>query len=106
MKVVELSQPDGEVVDSCMQKMIQLAVVVMRGHRDCDLSVVAARASLVAQQIHRLVAGDAENPSGAHSKFWPCFPEGNPQLLEEVRDVLGPQPVLIADASGDSMKVG
>lgn len=71
-----------------MQKMIQLAVMVMAGHHDRELAVVAVSAHLVAQQVHRLVVGDAENPRGTHSKFWSRLSERNPQLLEEVRDVL------------------
>lgn len=56
--------------------------------------IAVARARLPAEEVDSLVAGDLEYPRGAHCDLWAYLPKSDPDLLEQVLDVIPSEAVL------------
>jgi hypothetical protein len=82
VKVVELTQWRGELGDPDVKEVVELEVVGRAIPSVCERCIAVARARLPAEEVYGLVAGDLENPRGAHADLWPYLPKSDPELLE------------------------
>jgi len=106
VKVVELSQGRGELGNPDMKEVVELEAVGRAIPSVCKRSIAVARARLPAEEIYGLVAGDVEYPRGAHADLWPDLPKSDPELLEQVLNVILSDVVLLGDPRCGPREVG
>jgi hypothetical protein len=106
VKIIELSQGCGKLGDPDMKEVVELEVVGRAIPPVRKRSIAVARARLPAEEVYGLVAGDLEYPRGAHADLWPDLPKSDPELLEQVLDVILSDAVLVGDPRCGPREVG
>jgi Aldehyde dehydrogenase family len=74
--------------------------------RASNFTISLSLAPALPDDVDRLVMSDLMKPGFRHSNRWPGFPQGDPDLLDQVREVVPSQPPLVRHASGHMSEAG